>query len=57
MQHKSPNARWLDNPLRRVRPEHLIHVRRAALGLDQPEIPAAVGADRIRHNRTVSSAN
>jgi hypothetical protein len=31
MVHISPNKRWIDNPHRRVRPDHLIDIRQKAL--------------------------
>jgi hypothetical protein len=37
MVHRRSNCRWLNNPARRVRPEHLQNIRRLALDLAPPE--------------------
>ncbi len=45
MNRKIPNKRWLANPARRVKRDHLLHVMRATMG-DNHAVLSPVGGDR-----------
>jgi hypothetical protein len=49
MVHRRSNCRWLNNPARRVRPEHLQNIRRIALDLAPSEQGPELRLDPAHH--------